>query len=133
MLGCDPLASLKFLPHASSARSQYAQANATCRHHDTPLGCEVQRMSVPHGRLHHPEIAGGNMTEITVLEDDLFVYAAFHDGDLIIAYDPDSTPVSVLARAMEHAVRGDLDIKQQWFDIDLNRQVLTFTPRSSRG
>lgn len=73
------------------------------------------------------------MSEVTVLEDDLFIYAALHDGDMVITYDPDSTPVAVLAKAMEHAIRLNLDIHQQWFDVDLNRQVLTMTPRSPRG
>lgn len=73
------------------------------------------------------------MNEVTVLEDDLFIYAAVHDGEMVITYDPDSTPVAVLAKAMEHAIRLDMDIHHQWFDVDLNRQVLTMTQRTRHG
>ena len=73
------------------------------------------------------------MTEVTVFEDDLFIYCATHDEDMVITYDPDSTPVALLAKAMEHAIRQDMDIDQQWFDTDLNRQVLYMKRRPRNG
>lgn len=73
------------------------------------------------------------MQEVTVIEDDMFIYVGMHDSDMVITYDPDSTPVALLGKAMEHAIRADMDITHQWYDTDLARQVIHLTPRSRRG
>ncbi len=73
------------------------------------------------------------MTQVNIFEDDLFIYCATHDDDMVITYDPDSTPVSQLAKAMEHAILMDMHIDHQWFDTDLNRQVLHMTRRVRHG
>jgi len=67
-----------------------------------------------------------HLSEVTVLLDDENLFAS-HDenGGMVVTYT-DECPLARLAEAMVMARDRGYDIKEQWWDTEDERHVLTF-------
>lgn len=65
------------------------------------------------------------MADTSVLVDDDNIYAA-HDNDGMIITYTDGCSVRQLSTWLMEAHKRGLDMKEQWWDTDAERHVLTF-------
>jgi ketosteroid isomerase-like protein len=63
--------------------------------------------------------------QTTILVDGEEIYAARDAAGMIITYT-DECPVIELSKMLIAARDAGLDMKEQWFDVDASRHVLTF-------